>query len=357
MRNLILVVLLILVGASLFAQGPDVVKPGVGDVIKLSFYADNWCMVFINGKIVAVNSIDFLPHNEVTVNILPDYPMTIAILAKDNADPISGYEYSNTHVGDAGFILKMTDGTISGSNWKTKVFFKGPLNNDAAHPIVQYGPIPANWFTADFDDSSWDNATVFTSDQVKPDGTYLATDFTGASFIWSSDLLLDNTIILRTTVQAPKGYVKKWNTVPDLDINDVFSEAQLATVPSPNLFMNNAAGLGMGYITRVRDGQTTNEEIAQVNNGVVTALPVDLGPDTDQVFLTVLGSNLGSATSGTATIGGIAATLSYAGPQGGTAGLAQFVLPIPRSLAGQGTVPISITAGGSTSNTVIISVR
>src|SRR5690349_7480596 len=104
--------------SSVYAQGPGVMKPGNPDLIKLSFYSDNWCMVFINGKIVAVNSVDFLPHNEVTVSILPDYPMTIAVLAKDNADPRTGLEYSDSHIGDAGFILKLTDGTVSNSSWK-----------------------------------------------------------------------------------------------------------------------------------------------------------------------------------------------------------------------------------------------
>jgi hypothetical protein len=73
-------------------QGPGVIKPGPKDLIQLTFYADNWAMIFINGKIVAVDPVDFLPHSETTVNILPDYPMTIAILAKDNADPLTGLE-------------------------------------------------------------------------------------------------------------------------------------------------------------------------------------------------------------------------------------------------------------------------
>jgi hypothetical protein len=338
-------------------QGPGVIKPGNKDLVKLSFYADNWCMIFINGKIVAVNSIDFLPHNEVTVNVLPDYPMTIAILAKDNADPDTGLEYSNTHIGDAGFIMKMGDGTVSDGTWKTKVFFKGPLNSDINNPVVQYWPIPANWTSPDFDDNSWDNATVYTSDEVKPDGTYVANDFTGASFIWSGDLNLDNTIILRKTVQAPPGYVKDWNTTPDLDIKDVFTEAQLATVTSPNLFVNNGSGLAMGYLTRVRNGQASIEQIAQVSDGVVSASPIDFGTSGDQIFLTLLGSNIGTATSGTADLNGTTTPLVYAGAQGGTAGLAQFVIALPQSLAGQGTVSIQVTMGGTKSNTVNVAVR
>lgn len=356
MNNLMRALFLTLTVTKLIAQGPDVVKPGPGDTVRLSFYADNWCMIFINGKIVAVNSIDFLPHNEVTVNVLPDYPMTVAILAKDNADPNTGLEYGN-HIGDAGLILKMGDGTVSGGNWRTKVFFKGPLNSDINRPTVQYTPIPANWYTAAFDDSSWDNAIVFTSDQVKPDGTFVAADFAGANFIWSSDLNLDNTIILRTTVQAPKGYVKKWNTVPDLDIKGVFSEAQLATPSSPNLFASNAAGLAMGYVTRVRDGQTSTEQLAQVTDGVASPLPIDLGPATDQVYLTLMGSNVGNASAGTVNFGGVSTALNYVGAQGGIAGLSEFVMAVPRVLAGQGSVGIAVNVGSGGSNTVNVTIK
>jgi hypothetical protein len=208
------------------AQGPppppngDQIKPGGMDLIKASVYADNWFMMYINGKLAAVDPIDFLPHNEVTVDVLPEYPMTIAIMAKDNADPQTGLEYGN-HIGDGGFILKFTDGTISNAAWKAKSFFRGPLNGDINHPTVQYETIPDNWYAADFDDSAWDSATEFETDRVKPDGNYAAADFTGAKFIWTSDLDLDNTIILRYRVEKP-GWVKRWNTTPDLDVVCVF---------------------------------------------------------------------------------------------------------------------------------------
>ena len=56
-------------------------------------------------------------------------------------------------------------------------------------------------------------------------------------------------------------------------------------------------------------------------------------------------------------IGGTTVKLNYAGLEGGTAGLDQFVMQLPRSLAGQGTVSMSVAAGGMTSNTVNIAVR
>jgi hypothetical protein len=209
------------------AQGPPPpppggqIKPDARDLIKASVYADNWFMMYVNGKLVAVDPIDFIPHNQVNVSLLPEYPMTIAIMAKDNADPNTGLEYGD-HIGDAGFILKFTDGTVTSARWKAKSFFRGPLDHDIVNPKVQYDPIPANWFAPDFDDSAWDFATGYAADRVKPDGDYATSDFTGAQFIWTADLDLDNTVIFRYRVEKP-GWTKRWNTTPDLDNTCVFT--------------------------------------------------------------------------------------------------------------------------------------
>lgn len=221
LRRLPLVVLAVLAAAVLCrparAQG-GLVKPGLQQTISLNAYADNWCAIFINGKLVATDSIDFLPHNQVSVKILPEYPMTIAVIAKDNADPKTGLEYG-TQMGDGGFILKLGDGTVTNATWKAKAFFRGPLNRNIASPTVEYTEIPANWFAVGFDDSAWANATEYATETVKPDGDYVATDFTNAKFIWTSDILVDNTVIFRATVAKPATYTKTWNTTPDLDIS------------------------------------------------------------------------------------------------------------------------------------------
>ena len=193
------------------------VKPTINDTIRLTAYADNWFAVFINGKLVAADAIDFLPHNQIAVRILPEYPLTIAVLAKDNAEPATGLEYGN-RIGDAGFILRLGDGTVTNSRWKAKAFHRGPLNRDTVNPRVERIPLPAGWHEPGFDDSAWANAREYPAEQVRPDGDYVAEDFTGARFIWSEDLELDNTVILRTVVPAPPGWIRRWNTNPDLDV-------------------------------------------------------------------------------------------------------------------------------------------
>ena len=176
-------------------------KPQMTDTARANVYADNNFQLYINGELTAVDSISFIPHNVVSVDILPRYPMTIAVLARDNADPQTGMEYANTNIGDGGFILKFGDGTVTSAAWKT-----------------QNVPIPPNWFAVDFDDSDWNAAVEYTEEEVDPKQPYFDNDFTGAKFIWTGDIALDNTVLFRHTVNAPPDGLQR----PDFsNINNV----------------------------------------------------------------------------------------------------------------------------------------
>ena len=196
---------------------PGVVKPAMTDSVKANIYADNWFVLYINGKLTAVDSIDFIPHNVVSVDILPEYPMTIAVMAKDNADPKTGLEYG-TNIGDGGFILKFGDGTVTNAKWKARCFFTGPLDKDVKNPKVKHDPIPDNWWAMDFDDSKWDTATEYPEERVNPKESFYKFDFKDAKFIWTADLDLDNTVIFRHRVEKPD-WKPRWNTKPNHDIS------------------------------------------------------------------------------------------------------------------------------------------
>lgn len=196
-------------------QQDGLVKPTMKDTVKAAMYADNWFLMYINGKLVAVDSIDFLPHNVVAVDLLPEYPMTIAVLAKDNADPVTGCEYGR-QVGDGGFILKFGDGTVTNASWKAKCVMHGPIDRNTADAKVRSEPLPAGWHLPDFDDSSWSNAVEYPQERIQPKEPFFQHDFAGARWIWTGDLDLDNTVMFRTTVRKPE-WVKPWNTRPDLD--------------------------------------------------------------------------------------------------------------------------------------------
>jgi len=183
--------------------GDKVRKPQMSDTIKANIYADNTFVLYINGELVAVDSISFIPHNVISVDVLPKYPMTIAVLARDNADPQTGMEYANTNIGDAGFILKFGDGTVTSGEWKASRFAGGPLARDVKNPRVESHPIPENWYAIDFDDQDWGRAKEYAEAEVDPKQPYFEHDFQGAKFIWTDDIALDNTVIFRHVVAAP----------------------------------------------------------------------------------------------------------------------------------------------------------
>src|SRR5262249_43931697 len=117
----------------------------------------------------------------------------------------------------------------------------------------------------------------------------------------------------------------------------------------PNLFKLTADNLAAAQIVRVRNGQQSVEEIARADSsGQFVAVPVAVG--SDQVFLVLYGTGIGTAA--TATLNGADAAVSYSGPQGAYPGLDQVNLLIPASLAGKGRVSVTVTAAGKPSNIV-----
>ncbi|MBL8206717.1 MAG: YHYH protein [Blastocatellia bacterium] len=130
---------------------------------------------------------------------------------------------------------------------------------------------------------------------------------------------------------------------------------------SPSLFFNfNGEYTAAGYLTRVRNEQINNEPIIQTSNGGVIPLPIDLGPETDQVYLILFGSGLGKADTATAVsanLGGVNVVPTYAGAQGTWGGLAQFNVPVPRAMVGKGKVDIILTVNGKASNTVTVTFK
>lgn len=218
-------ILAAIVGAAWWASAQGsaakIRKPQVSDTIKANVYADNWFILYINGELVAVDSIKFIPHNVVSVDMLPSYPMTIAVMAKDNANPKTGMEYANTNIGDGGFILKFGDGTVTNTKWKAKKFSWGPIDRDTKSPRVENIPIPEDWFAVNFDDSQWGFAKEYSEEQVGPKQPFFEHDFRGAKFIWTDDIELDNTVLFRHVVKAPPDgkarpdFTNLNNVVPD----------------------------------------------------------------------------------------------------------------------------------------------
>jgi uncharacterized protein (TIGR03437 family) len=114
---------------------------------------------------------------------------------------------------------------------------------------------------------------------------------------------------------------------------------------------------------RVRpDGSQIYGPIAQFDaaQNKFVSVPIDLGPDTDTVFLVLYGSGIrfrSSLTALQASIGGVSAQVDYAGSAPEYVGLDQINLRLPRSLAGRGEADITLIVDGRRANTVSVNIK
>jgi uncharacterized protein (TIGR03437 family) len=139
---------------------------------------------------------------------------------------------------------------------------------------------------------------------------------------------------------------------------------QIASV-APGLFSANANGQGVAaaVVLRIKaNGDRIYEAISRFDAAQqrFVAIPIDLGPATDAVYLILYGTGLrfrSALTAVTASIGGTNAGVLYAGGETGFVGLDQVNVLLPRSLIGRGEVDVVVTADGKAANTVRVAIN
>jgi len=136
-------------------------------------------------------------------------------------------------------------------------------------------------------------------------------------------------------------------------------------VVAPGLFTANSSGLGVPAATVLRvkaDGTLIYEFVAQFDpaKSQFVPAPIDLGPESDQVFLILFGTGWRFRSDLPAvkcSIGGVNSEVLFAGAQGDFVGLDQMNVRLPRSLVGHGEIDLAVTVDGKTANTVRINVK
>lgn len=191
---------------------------------KAEVWADNWFALYANGRKVGEDSTPFATErsfNSESISFKATYPLTIGIIARDYTENASGLEYigkPNQQIGDGGIIAQIRElpsGTIVGAtnkSWKVLVLNKAPLNADC---VKSLNPLqdcktaatraPTGWATSTFKSTVWSSATEYTPAAVGVKDGYNDFAWTvNSSLVWSRDLKIDNTILLRNTMQMPK---------------------------------------------------------------------------------------------------------------------------------------------------------
>lgn len=223
-------------------DGSDIVDVDPdGQLITAFIFADNYFEMYINGVPVGKDNVPYTQFNSNIVRFRVKQPFTIAMLLVDweehlglGSEASNGFQY---HDGDGGMVAVFKDAenhilATTGNDWKAQTFYTSPItdlscptengsarlsnncstqdtNNGAAYYGLHWNR-PANWMDAAFDDSDWPDATTYANATIGVDNKPAYTNFTNifddtandAQFIWSANVILDNEVIVRHTVQA-----------------------------------------------------------------------------------------------------------------------------------------------------------
>lgn len=217
----------------------DVVDAGGTEEFFVYLFADNYFELYVNGALIAVDPVPFTPFNSNLVRFAADRPVSLAVMGVDWEENLGlGSEAgrgSAYYPGDAGIVIHIQDASgetvaITDASWRAQTFYTSPLADrncliaegqtrdssecstdavsDGSGLEAAYWDIPQNWMQPDFDDSAWPLAIAYSNETVGVDNKPGYTNFTeifdasgaDARFIWSSNLVLDNLVLLRKTI-------------------------------------------------------------------------------------------------------------------------------------------------------------
>ena len=202
-----------------------------GDTITAYILGDNYFELYINGALIGVDPVPYTPFNASVTKFVVSKPYTIAMKLVDWEENLGlGSENNNGnlyHSGDGGLIAVFSDGTVTDASWKAQTFYVSPIDNlnnivelpdstrSSANATVSptcnancfgiHYEIPNNWNAVGFNDSAWPLAHVYTPATVGvnfPAYNNFTSIWNTGSFIWSSNLVLDNIVLIRKVVPA-----------------------------------------------------------------------------------------------------------------------------------------------------------
>lgn len=193
--------------------------------IKGQVWVDNWFALYSDDILIKEDSVPYNTErsfNTESFTFSAALPAQLSVIMKDFKEDDTGLEYigsSHQQAGDGGFIAQFIDAAtnktlaVSDDSWRCTVIHTAPINLDECEKSnspqqvckLKISSEPTNWKSASFDDRSWPNATIHSAWAVQPHGDFNWFDWKmSAKFIWSSDLVRDNTVLCRFTIPASK---------------------------------------------------------------------------------------------------------------------------------------------------------
>ena len=219
---------------------PVVSIDDTGEVITAYIFGDNYAEIYVNGALVAVDAVPYWPFNTGVVRFRVKRPFTVAFKLVDweenlgiGSEVMRGVPF---HLGDGGLAAVFKDAAgatiaVTDGSWRAQTYYVAPLidpeclsvvgetrlSDACALPGVENGAdvyaahwsLPKDWAAADFDDGGWQMASLYSNETIggslkRPAFANFADIFddpeADAQFIWSSNLLLDNLVLVRATI-------------------------------------------------------------------------------------------------------------------------------------------------------------
>ncbi|MEO0322459.1 MAG: PEBP family protein [Myxococcota bacterium] len=184
-------------------------------------WADNWSAMYVGDVLVMEDSVPITTERSFNAEVFTfdaTPPFQLNVVLKDYIENDSGLEYigeRNQQMGDGGYIAQLTDmssgevALVSNADWRCLTIHEAPLNTDCegdANPLEtclsEISDEPEGWYAADFDDSAWVAASVYSEAEVSPRLGYDEITWnTDAELIWGADLQTHNTVLCRVTVR------------------------------------------------------------------------------------------------------------------------------------------------------------
>jgi uncharacterized protein (TIGR03437 family) len=166
---------------------------------------------------------------------------------------------------------------------------------------------------------------------------------------------------------VPSGMASGPATVTVRNGVQAIATGSIALAPvQPGFFTANADGVGVAAANVIRVAPDLSQTYTFVfrcgsQPGSCEPEPFDVSSTNDSVYLLLFGTGIRGRTAlaaVTATVGGVAAPVVYAGAQNEYPGLDQVnVGPLPRILAGRGEVPIRVVVDGTEAPAVTVAIR
>lgn len=211
-----------------------------GEVFTAYIFADNYFEMYVNGIPVGKDKVPFTEFNASVVKFKVQKPFTVAMKLVDWEEHLGvGCEANRGnafHAGDGGMVAVIKDEhnqivATTNKNWKAQTFYTAPVKDlscvseegnyrystncdtkghwDGASLYALHWELPNNWMNPDFDDSVWPNASTYSNQTIGVDNKPAYTNFTSifddadqdAQFIWSTNVVLDNEVLVRYTVK------------------------------------------------------------------------------------------------------------------------------------------------------------